>query len=163
MTRRQFITLLGGAAAVTWPLGAHAQQQLGERASWPRFHQGLQEAGFIEGQNVTVEYRWAEGQYDRLPALAADLVSRRDSVIVLIGGAPAAAAAKAATSTIPIVFNIGADPLELGLVGSLNRPGGNVTGIAMLALELEAKRLELLRELVPSAALIAMLVNPGNA
>src|SRR5262245_49276881 len=174
MRRREFITLLGGAGA--WPHGARAQQTavavIGfvgapSPAPYARFvaavHQGLKEAGFIEGQNVTVEYRWAEGRYDRLPALVADLVSRRVSVIVLIGGAPAAMAAKAATSTIPIVFNIGADPLELGLVGSFNRPGGNVTGIAMLAVDLEAKRLELLRNLVPSATLIAMLVNPGNA
>jgi len=172
--RREFVTLLSGGT-VSWVLAAHAQPSvtpvigfLGapSAASYAQFaaaiHQGLKEAGFIEGQNATVEYRWADGQYDRLPALAADLVSRRVSVIVAIGGTPATVAAKAATSTIPIVFNMTADPLRLGLVASLNRPGGNITGVAMLGVELEAKRLELLHELVPSAALIAMLVNPGN-
>jgi putative tryptophan/tyrosine transport system substrate-binding protein len=122
----------------------------------------LSETGYVEGQNIIFEYRWAEGHYDRLPALAAELVARHVSVIVPIGGAPATVAARAATSTIPIVFNMTADPLKLGLVASLNRPGGNVTGIAMLGVELEAKRLELLHDLVPAAPLIGVLVNPSN-
>jgi putative tryptophan/tyrosine transport system substrate-binding protein len=173
MRRRDFITVIGGAAA--WPMAARAQRTstpvigfLG--ATMPAqslqftaaLHQGLKEAGFIEGQNVAFEYRWAEGQYERLPALAADLVGRRVAVIVPIGGAPPTVAAKAATSTIPIVFNMGADPVRLGLVESLSRPGGNATGVAMLQIEIEVKRLELLCEFVPAAALLATLVNPGN-
>jgi ABC-type uncharacterized transport system substrate-binding protein len=174
-SRRQIITLVGGAAA-TWPLAARAQLPappvvgfLGAPSAGPyaryvaAIHQGLKEAGYVEGQNVRFEYRWAEGHYDRLAALAAELVHLQVSVIVPIGGAPPTVAAKAATSTTPIAFNMLADPLELGLVASLNRPGGNLTGVAMMGVELEAKRLELLREAVPAAAVIAMLVNPGNA
>jgi putative tryptophan/tyrosine transport system substrate-binding protein len=174
LRRRDLITLLG--SAVAWPLAARAQQPtmpvvgfLGapSAGSYARYvaaiHQGLKEAGYVEGQNVRFEYRWAEGHYDRLAALAAELVRLQVSVIVPIGGAPPTVAAKAATSTIPIAFNMLADPLELGLVASLNRPGGNLTGVAMMGVELEAKRLELLREAVPTAAVIAMLVNPSNA
>jgi ABC-type uncharacterized transport system substrate-binding protein len=171
--RRAFITLLGGAAA--WPVAARAQQTampvvgfLGgpSAAPYERYiaavHQGLKEAGFIEQRNVAMEYRWADGQYDRLPALAAELASRRVAVIIPIGGAPATLAAKAATSTIPIVFNLGADPIQLGLVSNLSRPGGNITGIAMMTLEVERKRLELLHELAAGSSSIAVLLNPSN-
>jgi putative ABC transport system substrate-binding protein len=174
MRRREFIGLLGGTA-VSWPLVARAQQSampvigfLGSASAdlWaPRllaFHQGLSKTGYVEGRDVTVEYRWAEGQNTRLPALAADLVSRQVTVITALGSTPAALAAKAATTTIPIVFEIGSDPIELGLVASLARPGGNVTGVSTLNGEVEPKRLELLRELVPAATTIAVLVNPTN-
>jgi putative ABC transport system substrate-binding protein len=168
--RRAFITLLGSAA--TWPVLAHAQPLpvIGlMHSSSPRmfahraFHLGLNGAGWVEGQNVAIEYRWAEGQYDRLPALASDLIRRRVAVLTAFGGVHTALAAKAATATIPIVFANGSDPVKFGLVASLNRPDGNVTGVSFFTAELEAKRLGLLREVVPQVTVVAALVNPTNA
>jgi putative ABC transport system substrate-binding protein len=171
--RREFITLLGGAT-VAWPLAVRAQQPappligfLGSltpeplRAQLAAFHRALNEAGYSDGQNVELEFRWAEGRYDRLPALAADLVARRVAVLFATGGDPGALAAKAATTTIPIVFLSGSDPVKLGLVASLARPGGNATGVSLIATPLTEKRVGLLRELLPNAATLAMLVNPN--
>jgi ABC-type uncharacterized transport system substrate-binding protein len=169
MRRREFITLLGGAAAA-WPFAARAQANpvvgvlhSGSAAAFApfmvAFRRGLQEGGFAEGQNVTIEYRWAENQYDRLAAMAAELVQRQPAAIYAGGSVRAA---KAATSTIPIVFTTGEDPVKAGLVASLNRPGGNVTGVSLFYVELGAKRLEVLRELVPNAEVIGLLVNPRS-
>ncbi len=171
LRRREFITLLGGAT-VAWPLAAQAQQPampligfMSTRAPEDSVHvvaafrRGLGEGGLIEGKNVVIEFRWARGEYDRLPALAAELVSRRVAVLVAAGGDPSALAAKAATSTIPIVFSSG-DPIKSGLVASLNRPGGNATGVYLLTNDLEPKRLGLLHELFPDAALFGALLNP---
>jgi ABC-type uncharacterized transport system substrate-binding protein len=173
MKRREFITLLGGAAA--WPFAARAQQPglpvIGflnntspeiRRVELAAFHRGLKEGGYVEGQNVRMEYRWAQGRYDRLPALAGDLAQASVSVLVATGGEQVALVAKAATATIPTVFIIAGDPVKVGLVASLNRPGGNVTGFSLLDTLTEAKRLEVAHELVPGAPLIAFLVNPDN-
>jgi putative tryptophan/tyrosine transport system substrate-binding protein len=171
--RRDFITLLGGAA--TWPLAAHAQQPamqvigfLSGRSPYESatvvraFGQGLGETGYFESKNVIIEYRWAEGRYDRLAALAAELVSRQVAVIAAVGGPNSGQAAKAATATIPIVFISGGDPVREGLVASMNRPGGNVTGVSPLLPAMEGKRFGLLREMIPNAALIAVLLNPAS-
>ena len=173
MRRREFLGVLGGAVA--WPEVARAQRPalpvigfLHQGTPEPyahlmaAFQKGLNEVGYVEGRNVSIEYSWARAQYDQLPMLAADLVRRKVNVIATAGGPAAVRAAKEATTTIPIVFSLGADPVQLGLVASLNRPGGNITGVSFLSTELQAKQLDLLRELVPSAEVIAYLVNPRN-
>ena len=172
MRRREFISLLGGTAAA-WPLAALAQQPampvigfMSGRAPEDSAHlvcafrQGLAETGFVEGQTVTIEFRWADGDYDRLPALAADLVSRKVAVLVGVGGDVSALAAEKATASIPVVFGMGADPVKAGLVASFNRPGGNATGFTLWTSEMESKRLGLLRDIVPAVQLIGILLNP---
>src|SRR4051794_31467908 len=173
MGRREFVKLV--AATVLWPAVARAQKPVsvigflsvaspGAYAPFmAAFRQGLSEVGYVEGQNLAIEYRWAEGSYDRLPALAADLVGRKVDLIAASGGIVSPLAAKAATSTIPIVFASGDDPVRNGLVVSLARPGGNLTGVSFLVVELNPKRFELLCELIPQANVIALLVNPNNA
>jgi len=174
MKRREFITLIGGGA-ISWPLAARAQQSatpvIGFLSSaspdkytirLDAFRQGLKEGGYVEGQNVTVEYRWAEGQNQRLDTLGAELVQRQVNVLVAAGGTPSALAAKAATATIPIVFQVGTDPVAIGLVASLNRPGGNLTGVTTLNVGLGPKWLELLHQVLPAATNIAVLVNPSS-
>jgi putative ABC transport system substrate-binding protein len=179
ISKRRFAGALGGAAAMSsslWPLAARAQRPampvigfLHVAAANPNAHlvaafrQGLSEAGYVEGRNVAIEYRWAEGRFERLPTLAADLVRRQVAVLVTAGGEPSAVAAKAATAAIPIVFNVGDDPVRMGLVASLGRPGGNATGVNMFAAELETKRLGLLHDLLPAASVIFYLVNPNSS
>jgi putative ABC transport system substrate-binding protein len=173
MRRRDLIKVFAGSA-ITWPLAAHAQQSMpvvgwlfgvsaeAGKPTLAAFRKALADAGYVEGRNVQIEYRWADGKYDRLPAMAADLVGRRVALIVTGGGEPAAFAAKAATSTIPIVMIVGGDPVKEGLVASLNRPGENATGATVFSYDMESKRLGLLHEAVPAATTIAMLVNPTN-
>jgi putative tryptophan/tyrosine transport system substrate-binding protein len=174
MRRREFITLIGGAV-VAWPLRARAQQGkmpvIGILASVSpapyapfiaAIKEGLRQTGYVEGRNVAIEYRWAEGQYDRLPQLASELVESGVAVMILVGGGATTAAAKAATATIPIVVVMGDDPVKTGAVAALNRPGGNVTGVSLLSVAMEAKRLQLLRELAPNVSVIAIVLNPNN-
>jgi putative tryptophan/tyrosine transport system substrate-binding protein len=172
--RREFLTSLAGLT--TWPFGVHAEQAAVPAVGFlsslsaasltgpvAAFRDGLQNAGYTEGKNVEIEFRWADGHYDRLPALAGDLVTRQVAVIVTVGGDPPAFAAKSASTTIPIVFMVGRDPVELGLVRSLNQPGGNATGVNLLLAEMESKRVELIRQLAPTSNSLAVLVNPKNA